>query len=359
MRTALVSRLAAWAYLRPSRTVEDRIVFLGGAMTGNLSAYAAHLARNSPTTELAYLTSHPTPGPLPTPGRLLRPWRWRDLKVVARSRAVISAQGPRSLRPWLESEHRPLFVDVWHGVGFKSRVVTAHPAFRDYDAHFVSSPHVAEFYRAAGAHPQVTGYARMDALGEPPDPTVRARIDALFPHTSGPLVLYAPTWGLGGPAPRDVVAVLARSLGESARIAFRPHARLHVESDVDRGVGVIDQRAVPHAADLLPFVDVLVTDWSSIATDYLPLQRPVVYLDVPPPVVDAGPLTRDDRPGPIVADLDELVAAVREAIHDPDAATAPFATARSATVERAWGDTLDGRSRDRYDAALAALERRT
>lgn len=356
IRTAIVSRIAGRLFLRRPRQIDDRIVFLGDGFTGNIAAYALHLATTAPQTEIAYLTRGPAPRALPVPARVLRPWRWSDLRVVARARAVISAQGPGSLRTWLRAPHRPIFIDVWHGVGFKSRVTSAHPDFRAYDAHFVSSPHVAEFYRTAGARPIVTGYARMDSLGTAGNPAVGSRLDQLLGATSGPLVLYAPTWASGGPTPHEIVRTLAQALDGAARVAWRPHLRSADAPDPRVG-HVIDHATIAHTSDLLPSVDVLITDWSSIATDYLPLGRPVIYLDVPPPAAHLGPLTAEDRPGPIVTTIDSLVEAVRVALADPEAAIAPFAAARSATVERAWGSTLDGHSSDRYDSALADLER--
>lgn len=93
-------------------------------------------------------------------------------------------------------------------------------------------------------------------------------------------------------------------------------------------------RAVPSAA--------LVTDWSSIATDFFALARPAISLAAAPPSATLG--------------LVELTRAVESVIDDPSGYVARFEVARQRSVMRAWGDTLYGLSASRYLAAIETLE---
>jgi CDP-glycerol glycerophosphotransferase (TagB/SpsB family) len=358
VRAAIAARVARLMLGRS--TPRDLVVILAGSVIGNLAALARELRVRHPDVEVAYLLTRRS-GPLPDhSGRVLRPWRLRDLSDVARARVIVTAQGPWSLRSWITARRRPLFVDVWHGVGYKSRIATSHPAFRSYDAHFVPSPFVADFYAAAGARAIVTGYGRMDAIvTKSTDPSARAVLEEQFPDATGPVVLFAPTWGIESTIDdASALAAIERATsGRSARIVYRPHF-LAPAVDVRPlpHVRKIGQDLIPNADDLLPHVDILITDWSSIAMDYLPLERPVLFIEAEPPARPLGPLTEDDRPGPVVTTPDELAAEVGAAVLDPSAHLRRYETQRSNTVVRAWGETLDGSSSARYIAAIHDLE---
>lgn len=355
-RSVAAAVVARALFLGPMRRrPRNRIVLLGRRMTGNHAAFAAYLAASHPEIEVVQLGDSP---------------RIRDLAVAARARAIVSAGGPSVLRRWVSSRNRPLFVDAWHGVGFKSRITRASDSFKAYDAHFVSSPFVGDYYRRSGAAVAVTGYARMDALAEAAaGSAARDRVYELFTDgvpgptdTRSPIILFAPTWGVElaeGLTQQLVLDALNDLAGELGFfVAFRPHpdhsppalpalerVRLLAHTDFEETAGV------------LAATDVLLTDWSSIATDFLPLARPVIYLDADPPARPLGPLDETDRVGEVVSTITGLRAAVAEAIADRDVYVARFEAARLRTVERAWGSTIDGKSSARYLTAIEDLER--
>jgi hypothetical protein len=56
-----------------------------------------------------------------------------------------------------------------------------------------------------------------------------------------------------------------------------------------------------------------------------------------------------------VADVAALVRAVGAAATDPRTAVREHGDARAATIARAWGDSLDGRSSERYWLTLRRI----
>ena len=368
---AIVARvlfLAPWR--RPAR---GRITLLGHSLAGNLEAFARHVEASHPELELLVLIDEPDEYRRlrATSSRtVLSAQRLDHLARVARSESVVSAMGPVFLRYWLSARNRPLFVDVWHGVGFKSRLA-GDANLLAYDAHFVSSPFTRAYYEKAGATAIVTGYARTDVtLASAKDATARDRALREFGRPHGddtPIVLFAPTWKEAGAAPAAAglydVPLLTALTGldalaarEGFLVAYRGHTHSDAATfDALGSVRSLGSDVFPITEELLGAVDVVVTDWSSIATDFLPLGRPVVYLDTTPPAATLAPLDASDRPGAHVHDLDALLAAVGAAVSDPGKALAPFAQQRTATSTKAWGDTLDGGSSERYVTALGSL----
>src|SRR3546814_17734137 len=63
----------------------------------------------------------------------------------------------------------------------------------------------------------------------------------------------------------------------------------------------------PNTEEILQISDALICDWSSIAFDYLLLDRPTFFLDVPHPFRKGLALSADYRFGPVMRNLDALV----------------------------------------------------
>lgn len=279
---------------------------------------------------------------------------------------VVSTHGPGALLLLWGLPQAPLFVDVWHGVGFKG---FSPEEFRKnfiarYDAVLVASEQQRRLYleqygfRAEQLH--VTGYARVDHLVTR-GPAIRRRCRAELDISMGTrLVLYAPTWRQGadrneipfGMSAREFVRALDEVAREhSAVMLLRFHMNSRARVSGTERVRVLSQREYPETNDLLCAADVVVTDWSSIAVDCYALGRPVVFVDVPPP---AGYLlvTGIPRAGALARSAPELgQQIVRALTADPAAIEAEQRVA----LELCFEDTLDGRSAVRYCEVLTSL----
>ncbi len=290
---------------------------------------------------------------------------------IARARAVYTSHGPALLRSWLTRRRRPSFLELWHGVGFKRRNPDAVEVFKRYDAMCVSSPAFHKLHLdwgLAGSMLFTTGYARTDRVlahsGSPAE--VRADFDLpLDPALK--VVLYAPTWRLREDTvvfPFDLSAAqffdamedFARA--HSCVVVVRPHLNTHL----GRGGGDSERVVVRSSSDypdtehLLGAVDVLVTDWSSVFTDFLPLGRPIVFLD-PEPTFTGWALTPADRCGAVASSQADLLDALSQAVASPGAYLETYQKQMAHTVELAWGDLADGHSAERCYRVLEEIER--
>jgi CDP-glycerol glycerophosphotransferase (TagB/SpsB family) len=162
--------------------------------------------------------------------------------------------------------------------------------YEKYDLVIATSPEIAANYNTAFGTPMdriaVTGYPRNDVLMNPSIP-LDVRDEAGRRHLQGlrergsKVVMYLPTWrdhARHGSVPLNFQA-LADLLEEHDAVFV---TKFHSYDDRSAGMTVDHERLVVlnHEADVYPLlsaVDVLVTDYSSVAFDFLLLHRPVVY----------------------------------------------------------------------------------
>lgn len=374
----VASTVVEFTALRPSRRSSGEIVLFGHDLNGNLAAFDRYLAGRDDAPRVVFMTdSAQTYARETAAGRhILYSARISHLYRVAKAAVVVTSHGPINLFRWPKRAHRPVFVDVWHGVGYKTDPQTL-ASMTSYDAHFVASPLLHDLHVSFGLPEplnRITGYARTDELATL-DLTAHQRSDILAGYGLDPaeqrtIVLYAPTWNHHTPgdifpfgmtdaeflAPLDE---LATELGVLFLVRLHLNTQLDLDESAYRNVRLVSARLYPATEPLLKVADVLLTDWSSIVSEYLTVQRPIIFIDKPLPFDGAvQPLSRDDRPGAIVAEFDGeagLTAALTLAASSPDAYLERYGAAIASTTERAWGDTLDGRSAERYFAEISRL----
>jgi CDP-glycerol glycerophosphotransferase (TagB/SpsB family) len=162
------------------------------------------------------------------------------------------------------------------------------------------------------------------------------------------VVGYFPTWRdqRTEAAPGDLdLEWLASKL--DAHLVFKPHFHLSTPAPI-AGVTILD--AEDDADAYLPLCDVLVTDYSSLAFDFMLLQRPIVYFvpDIDEYASYRGFYFRPEEmmPGPLIRDPRDLVGAIEAAlVSEPDPRLA-------AVRERVWDD-YTGRASERLGEILS------
>jgi hypothetical protein len=360
---------SAVAYLLPSVSRDRRRGVLSGHLfNGNLRAFYDVAGREAFdwTFRYVYIDYDAYRSREKGEGDTLTSLRIDHMIWIARSDVVMTDHGPgiwkllQRLRPNLA------FVDVWHGVGFKSLGPGFGKKMARYRALFVASEWDGEAsYVAAGRvstqQIAVTGYAATDSLVAQ---DASATLDEGFASDSGRkgLLLIAPTWSHGDrnrstfPFETDEQDFLTRINEWAVKREWTVVFRAHLNADLPREHGHPNVRFMPLVDypltyELLEQADILVTDWSSIATDYLVLGRPIIFLDTPPPF-HPDRLTADDRVGYRVADWQAFAEALDLAALRPDDFAGRFGSQRESILQKAFGTTLDGHSADRYLEAL-------
>ena len=276
----------------------NQVVLYGHKLNGNLGAiYRESLKYDE--LSLTYLTmDYPYYRQLKRQG-ISVVWAGspQALKLIVRAKALISDHGLHSLVLLLDYSSLR-FIDVWHGIPFKGFDKDDFKVQHRYDEIWVASEFMADLYeKKFGFKRQklkATGYARTDVLVNPGkisrDELMR---EYDIPVTDRKVILYAPTWKQDD-AERSLYPfgmVETEFLRELSQVAeehsciflIRMHMNASQGSKQSENIYAVPADKYPNTERLLLLTDILIYDWSSIVFDFLLLDRPAIYLDVPPP----------------------------------------------------------------------------
>jgi CDP-glycerol glycerophosphotransferase (TagB/SpsB family) len=224
-------------------------------------------------------------------------------------------------------------VQLFHGLSFRNRAVRAENA--DYDHYFVLGPYMRRAFERRGivdaGDPRIVpvGFPKTDRLL---DGTLDREgiVRELGLSGERPVVLYAPT-GARGNSLETCGEELLRRLEACGRydVIVKPHD--HPKNPIDWYERLAplesDRLRLLRTPDTIPALfasDVLISDASSIANEYLLLDRPIVFVDVPELLAAAS--AEDDRldletwgrrGGVVVPDPQTAVDAVADALANP------------------------------------------
>jgi CDP-glycerol glycerophosphotransferase (TagB/SpsB family) len=312
--------------LRPfrRRRPKRQVVLYGHKLAGNLLAIYRHLKASAADIDVVFLTMDKGyHRELSASGVCsILATSPACLGLLRRVDAVISDHGLHVMSPMLSLTDVKFF-DVWHGIPFKGFDARDFRVQHRYDEVWVASPLLArlyvERYGFDAAKVKVTGYARTDRLVRRDEDTVAIkRRLGLDGSDVGKIVLFAPTWkqdangrsiypfGLSEQAFLGSLSTFAQSV--EATFVIRAH--LNTGSGANDAWPRIEYRSharFPDTEELLLISDILVCDWSSIAFDYLLLNRPTIFLDVAAPFAKGFSLGPEYRFGPVVSDIDTLL----------------------------------------------------
>jgi CDP-glycerol glycerophosphotransferase len=111
----------------------------------------------------------------------------------------------------------------------------------------------------------------------------------------------------------------------------------------------------PNGEELLAISDCLITDWSSMAFDMMVLDKPIVFLDVPPPFNNGFSLPPDYRAGDLANNMPNLL----ESLAKSCSAAGEHPKRDNKEYQRikrlVYDDTIDEKSTSRYFARLQKL----
>lgn len=339
--------------------------FTGASPTDSPAAIHAELRRRAPHLRTVWgVADGSVPAPEGAEAVVIRSAAWYD--VLARAGHLVTnievepwfrlRAGQRLLQTFHGYPSKAMGLDFWrakHMPAGKIRRKLARSR-ETWSAILTPAPEMNRHYREQYAYdgPIIdVGYPRDDALLAPDVAARRAAARAVLGLRPDQVaVLHAPTWrddsarnfrvadGAGVLDP----ARLAADLGETYVVLQRAH-RFHPEA-TGRGERVIDVSEHPEINDLILASDAGVFDYSSLRFDYALTGKPMVFC-----VPDLDSYTHDARgflfpytestPGPLCAEHDEVVAALR----DLDGLRATYAAELAAFTER-FHPIRDGRA---------------
>lgn len=361
--------------LRPfvRRGARATVVLYGHKLNGNLLPIHRELrARHATTVDSVVLTLdrayHATL--LADGERAILATSPRCAWLLATADAIITTHGLHAMQPLVRwSSIR--FFDVWHGIPYKGFDADDFRVQQRYDEVWVASDlHKRLYTDLYGFDPaivHVTGYARTDRLvTRAEDPAeLRRRFGA---PATGPLVLFAPTWAqdahgrslypFGHDEPTFLSALSALAQRHGATILMRAH--LNSGTYAGRGytnVVTVPAGEYPDTEGILQISDVLVCDWSSIAFDFLLLDRPTLFLDVPAPFRKGFSLGPDYRFSAVIESLPQLLDELDTCLSDRPSYDRRFLN-RHREIRAAVYDTkADGHATERcVQRLLAAIK---
>ncbi len=243
---------------------------------------------------------------------------------------LVSASAAKSLFPRSAGKK----VQIFHGMSFRN--FSAREKYMRFDFICMAGRYLAEMYRRRGlVRPDgprclITGFAKDDALVDGSlDRAATLRRAGVDPRR--PTILFAPT-GARHNAMETMGLDVTRAIRDDGRwnllIKLHDHPK-DTTIDWGRELAPLESDRIRHLRelDIVPFIhaaDLVMTDASSVATEFTLLDRPIVFLDVPELLgeVDArgGLLDLESygrRIGVVVKDAADVTAAVADALSHP------------------------------------------
>lgn len=288
--------------------------------------------------------------------------------LLGHAAALVSDHGLHSLQP-LRPLYRRMglyFFDVWHGIPFKGFDADDFQVQRRYDEAWVASDLNRRLYlEQFGFEPKkvaVTGYARTDKLVQPTPSLMEVRRKLGLPLT-GNLILFAPTWAqdvegrsifpFGHSEDEFLNALSGLGQRHQATIVLRSHLNSAEGANTNyHNIIRLPSSTHPDTEEILLACDVMICDWSSIAFDYLLLDRPTFFLDVPPPFRKGFSLGPEYRFGEIVGDLTSLISSIDQSLSQPDQYWIRNRERHERIKNEVYGGMADGCAAKRYFARL-------
>jgi CDP-glycerol glycerophosphotransferase (TagB/SpsB family) len=366
----LIAIFAKYVSPRPKKPI---VVLYGHQLSGNLKAlYDEWLRTRTANFDCYFLSLDPEYSQtLSMQGvPVLQCSRLLDMLLVGRCSAIITDHGLHAMSP-LISFTNIIFIDVWHGIPFKGFTPDDFRVQHRYDEVWTSSPLLKQIYgEKFNFPPEIVhnlGYARADKLFLGLAATSSYRQTASIPADKK-IVLYAPTWQQDDKGHElfpfnETQDTFIQSLSDicnthSAILVVRSHLNASISKKTFKNVQYCSMENFPDTEGLLQETDILICDWSSISFDYLALNRPTVFLDVPPPWKNGFSLGKEYRFGKVADDMTSLRAILDHTLNDPQAYAAERGSTHAAITWEVYGGNTDGKAASRQLDRLLGLIRR-
>ncbi len=352
-------------------------ILYGHQLNGNIKAFLDYCQRSKKDVELYFLGDPWYVKTLQASSQeglsgTLDITSFKDMKKAVKADAILTTHGLHIFHTILR--HTGLkFIDVWHGIPYKGWPRNEFKEQINYDEVWVSSQEMKKLYESMYNFPpqivKALGYARVDDLinanYRTKDILKKYKIEGFKKY-----ILIAPTWKQDdqgrsifpyGVTAKELFNMLEKvGKDNNALIIFRAHLNSgdEIGNVTYRHVKVMPHTSYPVTEEFLWIADVLVTDWSSIAFDYLPLKRPTIFLDVPSPFKAGFTLGPEHRFGFIATDISQLEHSLDRYVGDSEAYGRENNSKVVGAMRAAYGNLADGKAGERYFERLTKLTNR-
>jgi len=219
--------------------------------------------------------------------------------IFYRARYLISSHPPNDFFPFVWWSGRKIFINTWHGIDFKAGFFadsgdTSNKnkilKLNEKTNYFLVSSKLesATKTKIFLINPQKFLY-----IGQPRNDRFLTsnsvdRLNKIFENLPEykKVVLYAPTYRRNNPVNffpfKDFDIIHFKQFLDEKKIIFLIRGHVYEkgshEQFFDTRILNLDQETLEDVYDILPEIDILITDYSSIFIDYLLLNRPVIFL---------------------------------------------------------------------------------
>lgn len=272
----------------------------------------------------------------------------RKIPLFIKTKVWVTSHGPYYIPDYyicrIFKKHTGKWVDTWHGIGVEhGSGIGRAKMLNVYDIAFVSSEFYRDYYIKINSNLKeklkITGLPRTDILFNCSISKENA-IKSLELPQKGINILYAPSWG--NPAVGEkkdkslfphgvddhVITILSEFCNKNkCNFIIRPHPdwenhnKSYAENIIKKiqnlpGLFYYPVKKYPITEILLCAIDVLITDYSSIANDFIILNRPIIYWDKGLPE-DKFIFKLEERGGFVVKTFDEMMEKLQIIVEDP------------------------------------------
>lgn len=281
-----------------------------------------------------------------------------DMIKASASAIIISDHGLHSLMLFLKFTNMK-FIDVWHGIPFKGFDEDDFKLQHKYDEIWVTSIFVKNLYTKKFGFDKnivkVLGYTRTDILIDRKLDIKKFKSEIGIPDSLSDrkIILFAPTWAQDSKK-RNIYPfkinekIFLEKINElcyqtNSICLLRKHLNtVSKENNYPEYIMDCSYTKHPNTEEILLISDVLVCDWSSIAFDYLLLDRPTIFLDEPAPFKKGFTLDQSYRFGHIVNQFDELELAIEQYLSNPEKYLNSYGDNISEIKSKLYNNLADG-----------------
>ena len=189
--------------------------------------------------------------------------------------------------------YKPKMIQLWHGEGPKG--IT--PSYEECDvwcvpSEFIKDRHI-KLWKAPAKKLKICGSPRLDMLNNYLRQPKEKLLKELNIKNGRKIILYAPTFDVGlwpwGDQYKGFEELCEFCKENNLILILRLHPlakvnKMRIKRILKRYNNVywLDMPIEPNTMKLLAVADILITDWSSIYTDFFLTQRPIAYMEIEP-----------------------------------------------------------------------------